>query len=154
MLMHKEGSIRSKEEQKYCIGLVRFLLILNFEPFELQKFFPLQSSMRLVAHYDNAAQDIWTQSGEWNHFLDFMCQRLSISHESFVSQQRASTEPSLIRLMEEWNHATRTGSLRDKSILLLSLLHRRGRCPTRIYARLYADCEVLVVRILRQALIA
>ena len=153
--MYKEVSMRSKEEQKFCIALVRFLLILNFEPFELQTFFPLKtSSIRLVAHYDKAAQDIWTQRVKWNHFLNFMCQRLALSPEPFVSQQKPSAEPSVIRLMEEWNHAIRTESLRDKSIILLSLLHRRGRCPTRIYARLYADCEVLMVRILRQALIA
>ena len=155
MLAYDEVLMHIKDEEKnYCIGLVRFLLILNFEIFELQKIFPTRSSIRISAHYDNVAQDIWTQPNRWKQFLHLMCQRLGLSTDIFISQGILSTEPSLILLMEEWNQAVKSNDLQDKSVLLLRLLDRRGRCPSRIYARLCADCEVLAVRILRQTLIA
>ena len=153
MRYYSSSSIHIKEDQ-YCIRLVRFLLILYFGPSEVREHFPMQNSMRLTARYEQAARDICSQPVLWRLFLHQMCYHLQLCADSFLSHQNDSTEPSLIVLMEEWNRAVRIDSLRDRSILLLSMLHRRGRCPTKIYARLNADCEVLTVRMLRQNLIA
>ena len=128
------------------IGLLQFLLLLNFEPNELIELFPSAdgSFIRLSALYKKQALTLLSDESLWIRFSVHMRKKIS-----YIEAYRGKNVHELLQL---WSQSSWNMRKDELSAVVFLFLQQREKCPRRLYAILYADCEVMAVSLFRQSI--